>query len=37
MKLGMAERHEIIVKEAEEYFQHLSHLQIHHVHFERHA
>jgi len=37
MKLGTQESHEIIVKESEECFQYLGHLQVHHVHFERHA
>ena len=37
MKMGMQENHEIIVKECEEIFLFLRDLQMHHVHFERHA
>jgi hypothetical protein len=35
--MGTLEGHEMIVKESEELFQHLTDLQLHHVHFERHA
>ena len=37
MNLGSQESHSVVVRDAEEIFESLSDLQIHHVHFERHV